>query len=172
MDRWRSGRLVIRENPRCQFRFDFFEVASFAFTSEEVALLHRGGLERVKDYPSAIQECLEQLKEAGAIEEESELSAIGFKTVLAQSVTGCVALSEEVLKDMEAGNQIAPAHNPPYLTGIRLFAERMPHTPLVGLFETAFYQWMPETSKRYGVPQSWFEAGVRRWGFTGPVTNS
>ena len=71
----------------------------FAFTSEEVALLHRGGLERVKDYPSAIQECLEQLKEAGAIEEESELSAIGFKTVLAQSVTGCVALSEEVLKD-------------------------------------------------------------------------
>ncbi len=139
----------------------------FAFTSEEVALLHRGGLERVKDYPSAIQECLEQLKEAGAIEEESELSAIGFKTVLAQSVTGCVALSEEVLKDMEAGNQIAPAHNPPYLTGIRLFAERMPHTPLVGLFETAFYQWMPETSKRYGVPQSWFEAGVRRWGFHG-----
>ncbi|MGA0437796.1 MAG: acetate kinase, partial [Limisphaerales bacterium] len=139
----------------------------FAFTSEEVALLHRGGLERVTDYPSAIQECLEQLKEAGAIKEESELSAIGFKTVLAQSVTGCVALSEEVLKDMEAGNQIAPAHNPPYLTGIRLFAERMPHTPLVGLFETAFYQWIPETSKRYGVPQSWFEVGVRRWGFHG-----
>lgn len=139
----------------------------FAFEGAQVSLLHKGGLERVTDYSTGVNDCLGQLKDAGAIRDESDLTAVGFKTVLAQTVTGCVELNESVLEDMEGGNLIAPAHNPPYLTGIRLFAERMPKTPLVGLFETAFYQWIPETSKRYGVPQSWYQAGVRRWGFHG-----
>lgn len=139
----------------------------FAFNGQQVDLLHKGGLERVTDYPAAINDCLGQLKQVGVIQDESELTAVGFKTVLAQTVTGCVELTDAVLRDMEGGNLIAPAHNPPYLTGIRLFAERMPQTPLVGLFETAFYQWIPETAKRYGVPDSWHQAGVRRWGFHG-----
>ena len=139
----------------------------FGLEDQQVHLLHKGGLERVTEYSEAINDCLDQLKYVGAIQDESELSAVGFKTVLAQSVTGCVALDEAVLQDMEEGNLIAPAHNPPYLTGIRLFADRMPRTPLIGLFETAFYQWIPETAKRYGVPRSWHQAGVRRWGFHG-----
>jgi len=43
----------------------------------------------------------------------------------------------------------------------------MPSIPLVGLFETAFYQWAPEAWSRYAVPQEWHELGVRRWGFHG-----
>jgi acetate kinase len=68
---------------------------------------------------------------------------------------------------MEAYSGLAPAHNPPYITGIRQFARRIPQTPLVGLFETAFYQWAPEPAKRYAVPESWYDIGVRRWGFHG-----
>ena len=73
----------------------------------------------------------------------SDLAAVGFKTIMARGVNGCVRLDESVVKAMEAYNGIAPAHNPPYITGIRLFAQRMPAMPLVGLFETAFYQWVP-----------------------------
>jgi acetate kinase len=43
----------------------------------------------------------------------------------------------------------------------------MPEVPLVGLFETAFYQWAPEAAMRYAVPDAWHQAGVRRWGFHG-----
>ena len=68
---------------------------------------------------------------------------------------------------MEAFNGIATAHDPPYISGIRLFCKRMPATPLVGLFETAFYQWAPEAAIRYAVPDAWHHAGVRRWGFHG-----
>jgi acetate kinase len=68
---------------------------------------------------------------------------------------------------MEEYNGLAPAHNPPYVAGIRQFARRMPDTPLVALFETAFYQWAPEPARRYAVPEQWHEAGVRRWGFHG-----
>jgi acetate kinase len=68
---------------------------------------------------------------------------------------------------MEAFNGIAPAHNPPYISGIRFFAQRMPKVPLFGLFETAFYQWAPEPAMRYAVPNAWHQLGVRRWGFHG-----
>ena len=92
---------------------------------------------------------------------------MGFKTVVARGVTGCVRLTEDVLQAMEDYNGLAPAHNPPYITGIRLFARRMPETPLVGLFETAFYQFAPEPMMRYAVPDAWRDIGIRRWGFHG-----
>ena len=138
----------------------------FDFSNGE-KLLHKGGFERVADYPKAVGDCLAQLKEAGHIRGEEDLAAVGFKTVMARGVNGCVRLDESAVKAMEAFNGIAPAHNPPYISGIRLFAQRMPGVPLVGLFETAFYQWVPEAAVRYAVPDAWYEAGVRRWGFHG-----
>lgn len=139
----------------------------FDFLDGREELLHRGGFERVTDYGAAIDDCLAELKKAGVIAREDDLHAVGFKTVIARGVNGCVRLDESVLAAMEAYNGLAPAHNPPYISAIRLFARRMPRTPLVGLFETAFYQWAPEPARRYAVPDAWYEAGVRRWGFHG-----
>lgn len=139
----------------------------FDFSNGAEKLLHKGGFERVTDYAKAIEDCLAQLKESGAIASETELAAVGFKTVIAKNVTGCVHLDERVLKAMEDYNGLAPAHNPPYITGIRLFAKRVPSVPLVGLFETAFYQFAPEPMMRYAVPDAWHDIGVRRWGFHG-----
>jgi len=139
----------------------------FDFSNGAERLLHKGGFERVTDYPKAIENCLAQLKEAGAISSERELAAVGFKTVLAKGVSGCVRLDERVLQAMTDYLGLAPAHNPPYIAGIRLFAQRMPDVPRVGLFETAFYQFAPEASMRYAVPQSWHDIGVRRYGFHG-----
>jgi acetate kinase len=139
----------------------------FSFTGVEEELLHKGGIERVTDHAKAISDCVTQLKEQGHIEREDELAAVGFKTIMARGFDGCVRLDERVVKAMEAFNNIAPAHNPPYIAGIRLFAQRMPATPLIGLFETAFYQWVPAAAVRYAVPETWHELGVRRWGFHG-----
>lgn len=139
----------------------------FDFSNGAETLLHKGGFERVTDYSKAIEDCLAQLKEAKAIASENELAAVGFKTVIAKNVTGCVRLDERVLRAMEDYNGLAPAHNPPYITGIRLFAKRVPSVPLVGLFETAFYQFAPEPMMRYAVPDAWHDIGVRRWGFHG-----
>ncbi|HEX7654672.1 MAG TPA: acetate kinase, partial [Verrucomicrobiae bacterium] len=86
---------------------------------------------------------------------------------IAKDVTGCVLLDEKVLQAMADYNGLAPAHNPPYITGIKLFAQRMPGVPLIGLFETAFHQFAPEAGQRYAVPEAWRQIGVRRWGFHG-----
>jgi acetate kinase len=139
----------------------------FDFASNAERLLHKGGFERVTDYAGAIEDCLAELKKADAIQSENELSAVGFKTVIARNVTGCVRLDERVLQAMADYNGLAPAHNPPYITGIKLFSQRMPEVPLIGLFETAFHQFAPEASQRYAVPDAWLNIGVRRWGFHG-----
>ena len=139
----------------------------FDFSNGAERLLHKGGFERVTDYAQAIEDCLAQLRDAGVIASERDLAAVGFKTVVAQGVSGCVRIDERVLAAMAAFNGLAPAHNPPYITGIRLFAQRVAGVPLIALFETAFYQWAPEASMRYAVPDAWCQAGVRRFGFHG-----
>ena len=139
----------------------------FDFSSGDGELLTRGGLERVSDHAEAIEQVLGELRAGDWIVSEDDLAAVGFKAIMAEGRTGCLELTSEVIDSMEACNNIAPAHNPPYIRGIRLFAEKMPSVPLVGLFETAFYQWAPEASICYAVPQSWHDAGVRRWGFHG-----
>jgi len=139
----------------------------FDFSNGGERLVHKGGFERVTDYPKAIEDCLLELKNAHALRDETELSAVGFKTVIARDVTGCVRLDERVLQAMTDYNGLAPAHNPPYITGIKLFARRMPEVALIGLFETAFHQFAPEAAMRYAVPESWARIGIRRWGFHG-----
>lgn len=139
----------------------------FDFSNGQEQMLHKGGFERVADYPKAIEDCLAQLADSGNIKSEKDLAAVGFKTVAAKGVSGCVRLDERVLAAMEAFNGLAPAHNPPYIAGIRIFAKRMPAVPLVGLFETAFHQFAPEALMRYAVPDAWNDAGVRRWGYHG-----
>jgi acetate kinase len=139
----------------------------FDFSNGQEKLLHKGGFERVADYAQAIGDCLTQLKSAGHIHTENDLAAVGFKAIMARGVNGCVRIDESVVKAMEDFNGIAPAHNPPYIAGIRLFAQLVPAVPLIALFETAFYQWAPPASVRYAVPEAWHELGVRRWGFHG-----
>jgi acetate kinase len=139
----------------------------FDFSNHAERLVHKGGFERVTDYARAIEDCLAELKKAGAIASENELAAVGFKTIIAKGLTGCVQIDEPVLQAMTDYNGLAPAHNPPYITGIRLFAQRVPKVPLIALFETAFHQFAPEASQRYAVPETWYRIGVRRWGFHG-----
>src|SRR5438270_551819 len=47
----------------------------FDFSNSQEQLLHKGGFERVTDYPKAIGDCLAQLKDAGHIRSEAELAA-------------------------------------------------------------------------------------------------
>ena len=69
---------------------------------------------------------------------------------------------------MEAVTFLAPAHNPPYVAAMRSFRRVLPLTPLVALFETAFFDQMPASATTYAVPYEWKEElGVRRYGFHG-----
>jgi len=124
----------------------------------------------VRDHAEAVRQCLAQLTdpESGCLRDASEVSAIGFKAVHGGSVSGVQRVSDEVLAAMEAMNEVAPAHNPPYINAMRLLHEKLPEIPLVAAFETDFHRTIPDRNRYYAVPYEWAEkALVRRWGFHG-----
>ncbi len=143
--------------------------ATLGVDSSAPELLAKGGYERVTDYGKAIDDCLGELQTAGHVRTTADLHGVGFKTVLGKNLTGCLRADtdDRVIAALDGFKEIAPAHNPPYALGIARFREKLPGVPLVALFETAFYQWVPESASRYAVPQTWSDAGVRRYGFHG-----
>ncbi|MDJ1183817.1 acetate kinase [Roseofilum casamattae] len=62
---------------------------------------------------------------------------------------------------------LAPSHNPAHLRGIEAVESLLPDCPQVAVFDTAFHSQMPEKAALYPIPYSWFEQGVRRYGFHG-----
>ncbi len=96
------------------------------------------------------------------------LAAVGFKPVMAKGVSGTQFMEEPVLRAMEEFNTLLPAHNPPYIAGVRLFNQLYPGLPCIGTFETAFYDHVPVSTSRYPVPLEWeAKYGIRRYGFHG-----
>ncbi len=139
---------------------------------DEAPVEHRIGEQRVvktcrmPDYPSAIKEVMTSLSDL--ITQPADLDAVGFKTVHLRGEPGTYLLNEDTLQRMADYNDLAPAHNPPYIQAIRIFHKLYPDLPLIGLFETAFHTTIPDYAYTYGVPYEWQEQyGVRKYGFHG-----
>ena len=125
---------------------------------------------RVPDHAAAVRECLEQLAdpEHGCLARTDEVAAIGFKAVHGGRFSGVQRVTPEVLAAMDEMSAVAPAHNPPYITAMRLLREKLPEIPLVAAFETGFHQTIPGCNKQYAIPHEWAEKHqVQRWGFHG-----
>lgn len=139
----------------------------FSMEGDAEVMLAKGGYERVTDFGEVIEDSLRNLVSQGHLPSVDALAAVGFKTVLGKDLSGCVIADDRCLKALEDFREVAPAHNPAYANGIRTFAQKAPKATLVALFETAFYQWIPEAATHYAVPPSWREIGIRRYGFHG-----
>jgi acetate kinase len=125
---------------------------------------------RVPDHAVAVRQCLDQLTdpEQGCLGDASEVAAIGFKAVHGGGISGVQRVDSNLLDAMEEMNEVAPAHNPPYIEAMRLLAEKLPGIPLVAAFETGFHATVPDRLRYYPVPKQWGdEYHVKRWGFHG-----
>ncbi|MDE2997562.1 MAG: acetate/propionate family kinase [Gemmatimonadota bacterium] len=120
------------------------------------------------DYPSAIRNVMEALGSAVGGGESADLDAVGFKTVHLRGEPGTYVLDDGILERMADYNDLAPAHNPPYIQAVRIFRALYPDLPLIGLFEPAFHATIPDYAYTYSVPFVWYETyGVRKYGFHG-----
>jgi len=145
----------------------------FRFGDGAGEVTRTGSLEGA-DYRGALQAVLDGLlsTESGPVLASlDDLGAVGFKAVHAGPLgrgPGATRLSDEVVTAMERYTLLAPAHNGPYLTVIRIFQEIAPRVPLAALFEPAFHVTVPEERTTYGLPLDWRDKwGVRRYGFHG-----
>ena len=130
----------------------------------------------VKPYPmpnheEALKYIIKYLthEELGAIKDVSEIDAVGHRIVHGgEAFTDSVLITEEVIAAVEAVSDLAPLHNPANLIGIRACEKLMPGVPMVGVFDTAFHQTMPDKAYLYGIPYEYYkDFKVRRYGFHG-----
>ena len=124
----------------------------------------------IPDQAAAIKLMTDLLLDAdtGALKDLSEVSAVGFKTVHAGTISGSVLITETVLKALEEYTFAAPAHNKPYIEAIRNFQKLLPNISLAAVFETSFHKEIPDYAYMYSCPYEWLRKyNIRKFGFHG-----
>ncbi len=119
----------------------------------------KGRVERVRDY----RESIAQISSG-----DVRIDAIVLKAVHAgPKYRGTFLVDDGVIEALRLFLPAAPAHNAIYLTAIEAFREAMPGVPIVAAFEPEFHATMPDCARLYGVPRSWIDEGVIKYGFHG-----
>ena len=123
------------------------------------------------NHVDAIKFTLEQLTkpEYKVIDSLDEIEAIGHRLVHGgEKVSKPVIINDEVVKILEECTDLAPLHNPACILGINACKEVMPDKPMVGVFDTAFHQTIPEERYIYPIHYEYYEKyGIRKYGFHG-----
>ncbi len=141
------------------------------------ALIYKVNGDKIKqeidlpDHEVSIKKVLDTLldKKIGVLTSLDEIGAIGHRMVHGgEKFSSSVIINEEIIKQIETCNDLAPLHNPANLLGVRACQEVMPGVPNVVVFDTAFHQTMPSKAYLYALPKEYYEKyGVRRYGFHG-----
>lgn len=76
-------------------------------------------------------------------------------------------ITPHVLDTLRAAEHFAPLHIPQALNLIAAAEKQFPALPQVACFDTAFHQTMPESARRFALPNELYQRGVRRFGFHG-----
>ena len=121
-----------------------FKVLDSAANYAEVA---RGSYERVGQ-PTGEFQTHAQIIDVIANQLPVRPDAIGFKAVHGGPISGAVRVDDDVLEMMEQFADVAPAHNPIYISAMRSFREKLPDVPQVAAFETAFHATIPDEPAR------------------------
>jgi acetate kinase len=76
-------------------------------------------------------------------------------------------VTPELLAELEALVPLAPLHEPHNLAPIKMALHLNPDLQQVACFDTAFHRTAPEVEQAFALPYSFYEEGIRRYGFHG-----
>lgn len=162
-------RILVLNSGSSSIKYELFDMV-------DRSLLIVGAAERIGepgsdliDHAAALDHIMDSLADAGALDDGSELLAIGHRVVHGGEAfrEPCV-IDEQVIETIRELSSLAPLHNPANLMGIEVAMARRPDVPQVAVFDTAFHHSIPPRAYRYAVPDDWYrEHGVRRYGFHG-----
>ena len=123
------------------------------------------------DHNTAVDTLIKALTDpgVGVISDVSEIGAVGHRIVHGgDKFKEATLITPEVMEIIEECSDLAPLHNPANIQGIRSCRKVMPETAMVGAFDTAFHQTLPEEAYLYGIPYEYYEKyGIRKFGFHG-----
>ncbi|MCI0473388.1 MAG: acetate kinase [Ignavibacteria bacterium] len=133
---------------------------------------HKVTFERsVQNHTDAVRIVFDILTSAkdGVISKIKEIGAVGHRVVHgADKYSSSVLIDDDVMKTLEDCVVYAPLHNPANIKGIKACREVMPDVPMVGVFDTAFHQTIPDYAFMYALPYEMYKKyGIRKYGFHG-----
>ena len=76
-------------------------------------------------------------------------------------------IDPEMLATLRGLSAFDPEHLPPEISLIEAFQHRLPDTPQVACFDTAFHHDLPRVARLLPIPRRYEAKGVRRYGFHG-----
>ncbi|MGY4643351.1 acetate/propionate family kinase [Cellulomonas sp. URHB0016] len=123
----------------------------------------------VPDHDAGLRAVLALFDEVGPHLADAHVIAVGHRVVHGGSTfTGPAVVDDDVIARIDALSPLAPLHNPPNLTGIRVARELLPDVPHVVVFDTAFFHTLPDAAATYAIDtEVAHRYGVRRYGFHG-----
>lgn len=126
---------------------------------------------KINNHEEGIKLVVDQLldNEYGVIKDLKEIDAVGHRVVHGgEKFSGSVLITDDVITAMKECIPLAPLHNPAGITGIEACQKALPGVPMVGVFDTAFHQTLPEKAYMYAIPYEYYEKyGIRKYGFHG-----
>ena len=135
-----------------------------AATGAKTDLVFDPSLGRV-DHQAAIGAILGWLRKAG---DDSSVAAVGHRVVHGgPDLAEPMLIDAAVLAKLQRLIPLAPLHQPHNIAGIEAAMNAFPSVPQVACFDTAFHRSQPFVSDTYALPRSYYDEGVRRYGFHG-----
>lgn len=102
------------------------------------------------------------------IDSLSEIDIVGHRVVHGgQDYRTPTIVTPEVKDAIIHLANFAPVHNPANLEGIEAVEQILPDVTQIAVFDTAFHSQLPLKAAVYPIPYSFFEQGIRRYGFHG-----
>jgi acetate kinase len=96
------------------------------------------------------------------------LAAVGHRVVHGgMHYSRPARVTPELLAELEKLVPLAPLHEPFNLAPIKMAMSLDPELPQVACFDTAFHRTAPEVEQAFALPYSFYEEGIRRYGFHG-----
>ncbi|MGE4297246.1 MAG: acetate/propionate family kinase [Desulfovibrionaceae bacterium] len=125
----------------------------------------------IADHADGLKQVIALLTDpaCGVVRDASEIAAVGHRVVHGgEAFHAPTLVTDEVMAAIEACIPLAPLHNPPNLTGIKVAQQLFNGVPQVAVFDTAFHQTMPAEAYLYAFPYEYYaELRIRRYGFHG-----
>lgn len=118
------------------------------------------------DEMTAIDRVLKRLITVGGVETLDEVEAVGHRVVAGGTLfKGPVKLIPSRIDQLKKLAELAPLHNPLEVKCIELLAQRLSGVPQYAVFDSAYFNSLPEKTAIYGIPYEWTKKyQIRRYG--------
>ena len=104
----------------------------------------------------------------GVIKDTSEITAVGHRVVHGERFSDPMKITEKVKEKIKDLFLLAPLHNPAHLQGINVAEEIFSDAEHIAVFDTAFFQTIPEVAHKYTIPNEIADKyHIRQYGFHG-----